>query len=90
MSSKEKITKYYKINISEKDGGINDYKCYKVLRQSDKVITIGYDLDDVIRDLSYLKSSKQVSSSDSMMSFLNIVEVGMVSFFLLNFLVKFI
>lgn len=83
MSSKDKITKYYKINISESDDGINEYKSYKVIKQiNNDPIIISYDLDNVIKELLSLKKNKE----DNVNFLLKVIKFGFVSVFFLNFI----
>lgn len=83
MSSKDKIIKYYKINISENDDGITEYKCYKVLKENNNPIIISYDLENVIKELSSLKKDKE----DNINFLLNVIKFGVASVFFLNFIV---
>ena len=82
MSSKNKIIKYYKINISENDEGITEYKCYKVSREKNNPIIISYELENVIKELSSLKKDKE----DNINFLLNVIKFGVASVFFLNFM----
>lgn len=90
MSKKEKITKYYKINISENNNGITEYKCYKVSKETSEPTVISYDLENIIKELSNLKRTEQKKFPDKIGYLLNLIEIGVVSFFFLNFIVKII
>ena len=82
MSSKDKIIKYYKVNISKNDDGITEYKCYKVSREKENTIIISYDLENVIKELSSLKKDKE----DNVKFLLNVIKFGVLSVFFLNFM----
>lgn len=82
MSPKDKITKYYKVNISENNNGIFEYKCYKVSKENNNQIIMSYDLEDVIKELSDLKRDKE----DNISFLLNVIKFGTISFFFLNFI----
>jgi len=82
MSSKGKIIKYYKINISEDDDGITEYKCYKVSKEKGDTIILNYDLENVIKELSSLKRDKE----NNIKFLLNVIKFGVLSVFFLNFM----
>ena len=82
MSSKGKIIKYYKINISEDDDGITEYKCYKVSKENGNTIILNYNLENVIKELSSLKRDKE----NNIKFLLNVIKFGVLSVFFLNFM----
>ena len=82
MSSKGKIIKYNKINISEDDDGITEYKCYKVSKENGNTIILNYNLENVIKELSSLKRDKE----NNIKFLLNVIKFGVLSVFFLNFM----
>ena len=87
MTPKNKITKYYKINICENNNS-SQYKCYKILKgEYGNTTIINYNLDSTIKELLDLKTKSD--RKDDMKPIFNFIKIGIISIVLLKFYKEF-
>lgn len=87
MTSKNQISKYYKINICENKNS-SQYKCYKVIKGNDnKTTIINCSLDSTIKELIDLKSKN--NQKNDMKPIFNFIKVGIISIVFLKFYKEF-
>lgn len=87
MTSKNQISKYYKINICEHKNS-SQYKCYKVIKGEDGQTTIiNYSLDSTIKELIDLKSKN--NQKNDMKPIFNFIKIGIISIVFLKFYKEF-
>ena len=83
MTSKNQITKYYKVNICDNQDDLK-YKCYKIIKEKEgKTTVINYTLDSTIRELKRLRAEN--IRGDDMNPFFNFIRIGIISIVLLKF-----